>query len=141
MPRTLCAKPDEHAAVETLRKACAERKKACAALEKAEKAGADAIEEAARDRKDAATEAVKEALVPVAAAARKVAEALAAACLGLLDQNAADADYVASLPSWLQGFDAGNRLAGAAWHGVGFLQKDKKYAEANEVLRALMKHG
>ena len=71
----------------------------------------------------------------------KAAEALAAACLGLLDQNAAYANYVASLPSWLQGFDAGNRLAGAAWHGVGFLQKDKKYAEANEVLRALMKHG
>ena len=88
--------PDEHAAVETLKKACAERKKACAALEKAEK-GDDAAP-SARDRKDAATEAVKEALVPVAAAARKVAEALAAACLGLLDQNAADANYVASLP-------------------------------------------
>ena len=39
VPLALCAQPDEHAAVETLRKACAERKKACAALEKAEKAG------------------------------------------------------------------------------------------------------
>ena len=166
VPRALCAQPDEHAAVETLKRSLAERKKAYAALEKAEKTNAalekaesrkndaaaevaserptEAAKEAvetARARKDAATEAVKEDLVLVAAAARAVAEALAAACLRLLAQNAADADHVASLPAWLQGYDAGKLLARAAWHGVEFLQKDKRYAEANDVLRTFLDHG
>lgn len=151
VPRALCAQPDECAAVETLKRSLAERKKAHAALKKAERRKNDAERpateaateavEAARERKDAATEAVKEDLVPVAAAARAVAEALAAACLRLLAQNAADADHVASLPSWLQGYDAGKLLARAAWHGVEFLQKDKRYAEANDVLRTFLDHG